>query len=266
MTLTIFDQKGFALHDGPGIRTTVFCKGCPLRCLWCHNPEGLSPTPQLCVKENACVHCGKCRIPCSHPDCQPYGRCLHICPAGCISVAGKAVDTAELARSLAKDKDIFTASGGGVTFSGGEPLLQWQAVVDCANRLRHMGIHVAIETSGHATPEVFRKTIDAMDYVIMDVKLADPVAHKRYTGVDNRYILANLHTLQESGKPCILRTPLIPGITDTDENRTAIRALVGDTPWETLPYNALAGAKYKNFGMTYGMDGLTQTQGNTDPG
>lgn len=266
MTLTIFDQKGFALHDGPGIRTTVFCKGCPLRCLWCHNPEGLSPTPQLCVKENACVHCGKCRIPCTHPDCQPYGRCLHICPAGCISVAGKSVDTAALAETLAKDKDIFATSSGGVTFSGGEPLLQWQAVVECANRLRDMGIHVAMETSGHATPAVFRQTINAMDYVIMDVKLADPTAHKRYTGVDNHYILANLRTLQESGKPCILRTPLIPGITDTDENLTAIRALVGDTPWETLPYNALAGAKYKNFGMTYGMDGLAQTQGNTDPG
>lgn len=264
MTLTIFDQKGFALHDGPGIRTTVFCKGCPLRCLWCHNPEGLSPTPQLCVKETACVHCGKCRLPCTHPDCQPYGRCLHICPTGCISIAGEAVDTAVLAERLARDKDIFAMSGedvsgdtssGGVTFSGGEPLLQWQAVVECADLLHEKGIHVAIETSGYATDHAFCKTIAAMDYVIMDVKLANPVAHKKYTGVDNAPILQNLRTLQESGKPYLLRTPQIPGITDTDENLSAIRTLIGENaPWETLPYNTLAGAKYKNFGMQFGMD------------
>lgn len=254
MKLTIFDIKGFALHDGPGIRTTVFCKGCPLRCLWCHNPEGLSPKPQLSVKQTACLRCGKCRKPCDHPDCQPWGRCLHICPAGCISVAGEMVETAALAEKLAADQDVFTMSGGGVTFSGGEPLLQWEAVAECAGILRRNGIHTAMETCGYAPADVFRKTAEEMDYIIMDIKLADPALHRQYTGVDNGRILENFRYLQSCGKPYEIRTPLIPGITDTEENLSAIREIIGDAVWEKLPYNPLAGAKYPNFGMTYGME------------
>lgn len=150
--------------------------------------------------------------------------------------------------------DASDSIPGGVTFSGGEPLLQWQAVVECATLLHKNGIHVAIETSGYATEEAFSQTIAAMDYVIMDVKLVDPILHKTYTGVDNAPILQNLRILQGSGKPYLLRTPLIPGITDTAENLSAIRSLIGDAPWETLPYNTLAGAKYKNFGMQFGME------------
>ena len=254
MKLTIFDIKGFALHDGPGIRTTVFCKGCPLRCLWCHNPEGLSPERQLCVKETACLHCGKCRVPCSHPDCQRWGRCLHICPAGCISVTGEEIATEHLAERLMADRDVFAMSGGGVTFSGGEPLLQWDPVQECALLLRENGIHTAMETCGYAAEEIFRRVVLSMDYIIMDIKLADPVLHKRYTGVYNDRILENFRFLQSCGKPYLIRTPLIPGITDTDENLTAIRELIGNSEWEQLPYNTLAGAKYPNFGMTYGME------------
>ncbi len=254
MVGTIFDIKGFALHDGPGIRTTVFMKGCPLRCLWCHNPEGLSTVPQLCYRENACVHCGRCFQPCDHGDCQPFERCLHVCPAGCLTVAGQEVTAEELVEKLARDRDVFAMSGGGVTFSGGEPLLQWQFVRDTARLLRESGIHTAMETCGYTAPAHFAAVVEEMDYVIMDLKLADPAAHKRYTGVDNGPILTNLRHMQTCGKPYEIRTPLVPGITDTVENLAVIETLVGDAPWEKLPYNGLAGAKYKNFGLTFGMD------------
>lgn len=252
MVGTIFDIKGFALHDGPGIRTTVFLKGCPLRCRWCHNPEGLSPAPQLCVKQTACVHCGKCFEPCKHPECQPYGRCLHICPNGCISIAGEQYTAQALAKRLLRDRDVFEMSGGGVTFSGGEPLMQAEFVREVISALD--GIHTAIETSGYCKPEEFRKTADMLDYIIMDIKLADSAEHKKYTGVSNELILENFRYLKSTDKPHIIRTPLIPGITDTAENLDAIREIVGDSPWETLPYNALAGAKYPNFGMKYAME------------
>jgi len=255
MTGTIFDIKGFALHDGPGIRTTVFLKGCPLRCLWCHNPEGLSPEPQLSVKETACVHCGLCFRPCSHEDCRPFGRCLHICPNGCLSIAGERVEAADLAKRLLRDRDVFEMSGGGVTFSGGEPMMQAPFVREVICRMKEeYPVHTAVETCGFCSADEFRQTAELLDTVIMDIKLADSDAHRKYTGVENGRILENFRWLRSSGKPCLVRTPLIPGITDTEENLAAIREIIGDTPWETLPYNALAGAKYGNFGMKYGMD------------
>lgn len=250
----VFDIKGFALHDGPGIRTTVFLKGCPLRCLWCHNPEGLSPRPQLSVKKSGCVRCGKCTVPCVHPECQPFGRCLHICPNGCISVAGTEYTAEALTEKLTSDRDVFAMSGGGVTFSGGEPLLQADFVCAVSALLHDKGIHTAMETCAFAAPEVFRCAVEHMDHVIMDIKLADPALHKKYTGADNGVILENFRWLQSCGIPYEIRTPLIPGITDTEENLTAIREIIGGSPWEKLPYNALAGAKYANFGMEYPLE------------
>ena len=197
------------------------------------------------------MRCGKCRVPCGHPDCQPFGRCLHICPAGCLSVVGEAVDTEWLVRKCMEDMDVFQMSGGGVTFSGGEPLMQWDPVQECALLLHEAGIHTAMETCGYASGEVFRRMVLSMHYIIMDIKLADPVLHKQYTGVYNGQILENFRYLQKCGKPYKIRTPLIPGITDTDENLTAIRKIIGDSEWEKLPCNTLAGAKYPNFGMQY---------------
>ena len=147
-------------------------------------------------------------------------------------------------------------SGGGVTFSGGEPLMQADFVCAVSDMLRSKGIHLAMETCGYAGEAVFRQVLDRMDFVMMDVKLADPILHKRYTSVDNSLILANLRTLQSSGKPYRIRTPLIPGITDIEENLNEIKKLIGDADWEKLPYNTLAGAKYENFGMRFGMECL----------
>jgi len=249
MTGTIFDIKEMAVHDGPGLRTTVFFKGCPLRCRWCHNPEGLSARPQLMYKQAACRHCGLCRKDCGHADCKPFGRCLHICPENCLEVTGRTVSAEELAAELRSSAEILGSGFGGVTFSGGEPLAQPDFLLETMDRLQ--GLHLCMETSGFAPEAVFRQVVERLDFVIMDLKLADPVLHRQYTGVDNGQILSNLRLLQTSGKPHLIRTPLIPGITDTAENLTAVKALVGDSPWEQLPYNAMAGAKYRMLDMEY---------------
>lgn len=249
MEAVIFDIKEFSLHDGPGARITVFFKGCPLHCLWCHNPEGLSPEPQLLIRQNLCVHGGKCRAGCNHPECRRFDRCIHACPLGCIRVSGKVCDTESLAGYLNANADFLTSNGGGVTFSGGEPML-------CGAFLRELipklgGMHTAIQTSAYTAPENFRATVSLLDFVMMDLKLADREMHKKYTGVYNDIILENFRWLKQSGKKYVVRVPLIPEITDTDDNLKAISAMVGDSPVELLKYNVLAGAKYPMLGMKY---------------
>lgn len=253
MTGTVFDIKEFAVHDGAGIRTTVFLKGCPLRCVWCHNPEGLSPKRELYVKKNNCMECGLCSRGCDHEECKPFGRCLHICPRDLVSVAGREWEAKELADKLLTHKDFFESVGGGVTLSGGEPLLQSDF---CVELLGYLGgkIHTAIETSGYASADDFRRVTELCDFVYMDIKIADPEKHKKYTGVDNAIILDNAAYLKSSGKPHVFRTPLIPNITDTEKNLAAIAEIVGDSPWEKLPYNSLAGAKYANVGRKFALE------------
>lgn len=248
---TIFDIKEMAVHDGPGIRTTVFFKGCPMHCKWCHNPEGLSDQPQLMFKKSRCVHCGRCYQPCDHPECRPFGRCVHACPDGLLRIIGRTVTPRELSEELRTSADILGQSFGGVTFSGGEPLLQWEFLLALAKNLD--GIHLCMETSGYADPSVFARVLAALDYVIMDIKLADCTYHKQYTGVKNTVIFENFRILQESGTPYVIRTPLIPGITDTPENLSAIRTRIGDSLWEQLPNNTMAGAKYAMLGMQFPM-------------
>ena len=246
----IFDIKEFALNDGGGIRSTVFFKGCPLRCVWCHNPEGLSPKRELYIKQKGCLHCGLCRKPCTHPDCQGLGRCLHICPKNLVSVAGEEWESGALAEKLLRQTDIYRETGGGVTLSGGEPLLQWQFAAELLDRL-HGRVNTAIETSEYADEDAFRAVTDRCDFVYMDLKPMDCEKHKAYTGVYNDRILQNAAYLKASGKPHTFRTPLIPNITDAEENLAAIRAFVGGDSWEQLPYNTLAPAKYANVGRAY---------------
>ena len=246
----IFDIKEFAVHDGEGIRTTVFLKGCPLCCAWCHNPEGLSSKKELYLKQNGCLGCGLCRVPCDHDECKDLGRCLHVCPKNLVSVAGVEWESEELAEKLLTHKDFFNTMGGGITLSGGEPLLQAEFCVELLTLLKCQ-VHTAIETSGYAKQEDFIKVIRLCDFVYMDIKLADSEQHKKYTGMDNKIILENAEYLKHSGIPHTFRTPLIPNITDTQENLTAIEKLVGESSWEKLPYNSLAGAKYASVGRRY---------------
>ncbi len=252
MSGLVFDIKDFALNDGDGIRTTVFLKGCPLRCRWCHNPEGLSPRRELYLRQGGCLDCGLCRRPCTHDECRGLGRCLHICPRDLVSAAGELWEAEALAQRLLKKREFYIETGGGVTLSGGEPLLQYEFCLELLNKLKGQ-VNLAIETSGYADGAVFKAVAGLCDRVYMDIKLADCQGHREYTGVGNGKILENARWLAKSGIPHTFRTPLIPGITDTDENLASVKAIVGSSPWEKLPYNTLAGAKYKSVGREYSL-------------
>ncbi len=248
---TIFDIKEMAVHDGPGIRTTVFLKGCPLRCKWCHNPEGLFFKPQLMYKDARCTHCKSCQKECEHEECQPFHRCIHACPENCLEITGREIDAKDLAEELKETAHILGDSFGGFTLSGGEPLAQPEFLLEMINELKDY--HLCIETSGYTDSVTFKSVIENLDFVIMDIKLADCKKHKEYIGVGNGKILSNFEILKKSGKPYVIRTPLIPEITDTKENLSAVKKIIGDSHWEKLPYNKMAGAKYKMLGMEYGM-------------
>lgn len=245
----IFDIKEMAVHDGPGLRTTVFMKGCPLRCVWCHNPEGLTSKPQLMYKETRCKKCGLCDRKCNHESCKPFGRCIKVCPENCLELVGREVEPAELAAEMEQSALVLGDSFGGFTFSGGEPLAQPEFILEVMQQLP--AYHFCIETSGYTNEKTFRSVLEQLDYVIMDIKLADETAHRKYTGVSNKKILKNLDVLRESGKPCCIRTPLIPGITDTEDNLSTIKNLVSDLPHELLKYNPVGEAKYKMLGISY---------------
>jgi pyruvate formate lyase activating enzyme len=253
-TGVIFEIREFCLHDGPGIRTTVFFKGCPLRCAWCHNPEGFAPEPQLLVNRAACTGCGACRAVCRHADrCVACGACVPVCPQGCRRLCGRRVSAEALAAELRQNEAFFLRYGGGLTFSGGEPLRQAAFLVALAERLRP--VHLAVETSGYAPPEAYRRVAGAVDLVIQDLKHPDPAAHRRYTGVEVGTVLENLAWLKASGRPFVARIPLIPGVNDAPETLERFAELLqgasGLTEVELLPYHLAAGAKYALLGLAY---------------
>ena len=257
MTGVVFDIKEFAVFDGPGIRTTVFMKGCPLRCAWCHNPEGLSPQPQLMVSHAACSHCGACSAICPSPDrCTACGACIPVCRGGYRKIAGQRWSAEALSERLQKDADVYALSGGGVTFSGGEPLMQWSFVRDVVDRLH--GIHTAIETSGFAPDDVFTDAMQRCDLIMMDWKVSDPALHLRYTGVKQDVILRHAQQLAAGNTPFILRMPIIPGVNDNEDHfRTAAQLIRGAKSLvraDILPYQRAAGAKYEMVGMAYAPD------------
>jgi len=232
----IFDIKEFAVHDGPGMRTTVFLKGCPLRCVWCHNPEGFSPEPQEMTG-----------------------------PPGSRTV-GETYTSDELAARINRQADILRANDGGVTFSGGEPLLQASFVADVIDRLD--GLHVLLDTSGYASEKDFRLVAGKADLIYYDLKLIDPEAHRHWTDVDNVRILDNLRLLGEMAVPYVVRVPLVPGVTDTEENLAAVartvRGLSGLLRVDLLPYNKAAGGKYRACGMTFSPDYDPSVEPNVD--
>jgi pyruvate formate lyase activating enzyme len=219
----VFDIREFALHDGPGIRTTVFLKGCPLACQWCHNPESQSSRPQK------------------------------ICSVAGERTAGRVFSSTELAKILNRQADILKRAEGGVTFSGGEPLMQADFVGEVIDQLD--GLHVVLDTSGYGSAAAFRGLLAKVDLVYYDLKLIDDADHRRYTGKSNRPILRNLRTLAASRIPFVARVPLVPGVTDTDENLAAIARAVAGMPGlvrvDLLPYNRSAGAKYAAAGMAF---------------
>lgn len=244
----IFDIKELGIHDGNGLIETIFLKGCPLKCMWCHNPEGQSFKKEIMVRNNSCKHCGLCYKECNHPECQPYKRCLHICPDNLIKEIGEEIEAYDLAKRILKNINILE----GVTFSGGEPLSQSEFLLEVISYLD--GLKINIETSGYVNSEIFKKIIDKADLIYLDIKLADDELHKKYTGVSNKLILDNLKIIKQSNCKCIIRTPLIPSITDTKENINAIKELIGDLPHELLPYNEMASVKYSMLNRKYPLD------------
>ena len=262
VTGIIFDVREFCLHDGPGVRTTVFLKGCPLRCLWCHNPEGQSMAPErLVVDSAACMNCGRCRDVCPSPDsCIGCGRCAVACPARRRRLCGERTTAADLAKRILLDAEVLAASGGGVTFSGGEPLAQIDFVADLTSRLAP--IHIAVETCGHAPEADYLRMLSFTSLVLQDWKCFGESLHRRLAGVSNNLIQHNIRLLAESGRPFFLRLPLVPGLNDSDAELEAAarffislkaKALQGI---QLLPYHPVGETKLRQLGRTSEMPPL----------
>lgn len=249
----VFSIEEFATFDGPGIRTTVFLKGCPLRCVWCHNPEGQRPGPEYVRSAAGCTGCRACeRAAGRDKNGAPVlsAQSAEACPRGLVRPCGKAYTPDALAALVLKKR---LPTEGGVTFSGGEPLIHTDFLTECMAKLQGK-IHIAVQTSGYAPEADFMRILAAADYFLFDLKLADPEKHRRYCGADNAPILRNYRILVRSGKPFVTRIPLIPGATDTEENLSALAAILRDLDVkyaETLPYNRFAGSKYASVLRTY---------------
>ena len=263
MTGTVFSVEEFSIYDGPGIRTTVFLKGCPLRCSWCHNPEGQKREPEIIKSPNGCVGCG---------NCMKYARVVNgktvfsedsikNCPNNLLRRCGTEYSVEELCGVILKNERILN-HGGGATFSGGEPLWQKDFLTGCLERLRGR-VNTAVQTSGYCIPDDFERVLAAADMFLFDLKIADNERHIKYTGVPNLNIKENYKLLAASGKELITRIPLIPGVTDTEENIKEITAFMIENNIfyaELMPYNKMAGSKYKAAGREYRPDFDPETE------
>lgn len=239
-TPLIFDIKRSSTKDGPGIRTTVFFKGCNLDCFWCHNPEGKSPNAQIAFFEEKCVACGACRAACEKEGstCACCGRCAEICPAAARRLYGKKYTVDKLLDIIKADKAYFDATGGGVTFSGGECMLYPEYLAQIARQCKENGISVAIDTAGCVPYSDFEMLLPFVDLFLYDVKALNRSLHERGTGKDNSLILQNLESLRKTGKSLRIRVPVIPGFNDDDElERIKKFCEERDLPLDMLPYH-----------------------------
>lgn len=264
----VFRIDRFAVHDGPGIRTTVFLKGCPLRCWWCHSPESQAEAPEILIHPDRCERCGTCLTVCSNDAvveengrfvpvvtrCTACGTCVEACPCGARALAGGRFTVGQVMDSVARDVVFFDESGGGVTFSGGEPLMQPAFLAALLDACRAREIHTAVDTSGMAPWETFATISDRVRLFLFDLKIVDDERHRRFTGGSNAQILENLRRLAATHPAVRVRFPLIPGATDDEANVEAIGRLVrslGLPGVDVLPYHRAGLAKYARLGVEY---------------
>ncbi|HSW36053.1 MAG TPA: glycyl-radical enzyme activating protein [Candidatus Limnocylindrales bacterium] len=272
-TGTIYNIQRFSLHDGPGVRTTVFLKGCPMQCCWCHNPEGISRDRQLLIKGLKCLGCQACMAVCpqgaisfhastvliDQGRCSLCMRCTEECPAAAIEFAGKEVSVDELIDEVVKDRIIYEESAGGVTFSGGEPLYQPEFLLALLQRLKNEDIHTVVDTSGYAEWSVLEAVAGWTDLFLFDLKMVDLTGSLHYTGVSNEVILQNLKKLAQRGCSIQVRMPLVPTVNDDSDSIILAGEFLqqlGLTEVQLLPYHNLGVGKYKSLGQNYKLAGL----------
>ncbi|MBQ8742294.1 MAG: glycyl-radical enzyme activating protein [Clostridia bacterium] len=249
-TAIIFDIERNSFVDGPGIRTTVFFKGCNLKCAWCHNPESQDLKPQMMFYRDKCTGCGKCKQVCPSPGkCTLCGRCGLFCPTDARKVCGRDYTVEEVLTEVMKDTGFYDNSGGGVTFSGGECMLQIDFLLEILKKCKENGIHTAVDTAGHISFKNFEKILPYTDLFLYDIKLFDSLNHKKYVGVANELILENLKKLFAAGAKIWVRIPIVPGINDRIEEMQQIREFLLDCgkpeKVELLPYHAMGENKYR---------------------
>jgi len=272
---TIFNIQRFSIHDGPGIRTTVFLKGCNLRCLWCHNPESVQRQPQIQFYIEKCLGCGACAVVCPQhahifengrhvflrEECRVCGACVVECFSDALVLSGENYSVNDVVAEIQKDQEYFRASGGGVTFSGGEPLLQPAFLAEVLSECKRFGLHCAVDTAGNVPWTTFLAIAPLTDLFLYDIKAFDPEVHRRATGVGNQLILENLKKLVELGKPVWVRIPLVPGYNAEPEEVNAIagflQSLGAIERIELLPYHSLGSEKYASLDRDYPAAGIS---------
>lgn len=270
---TVFNIQRFSIDDGPGIRTTVFLKGCPLACIWCHNPESRDHRVEMLFSSDRCTGCAACIRACPHQchrivdgqhefrrdHCIRCGLCAQHCLPQALEQAGRSMTVAEVLAIVTRDHAFYRTSGGGMTLSGGEPMAQPLFTSALLRAAKANGLHTAIETCGQASPAAYAAILDDTDLFLYDCKETDPERHRRFTGVGNGLILENQRTIDRHGRPCILRCPIVPGLNDRPDHFAGIARLANSLAHiigiDLLPYHPLGATKSVRLGKEYALAG-----------